>query len=268
MLAQLGVVYDPQGMRSAFPIVVALLVCWQAPARADRAADRALAEGRRHYDLREWDQAIAKFKESYKRTPSRKALFNLAQAHRLKGDCEDAAGLYRTYLRNYPDATNRAQVEQLAAEMDTCAKRPDEPAATKPGLETPAPVAQEPEAAAPEPPRPVVRRHRGMRLASYGLGAGALVGFGLATKFALDGRAHDDDLASQCKTSCTAQQAGAIDRAGHDANRNAWIAASAGGALLVGAAAMFWWSRDHAESRAVAIVPAPDGVAATLLVRF
>jgi tetratricopeptide (TPR) repeat protein len=246
-------------------IIIMVMMCWQSPALADRAADKAMAQGRRHYDLREWDEAIAKFKEAYSRAPSREALFDLAQAYRQKGDCEDAAGFYKTYLRNFPGASNRAQAEQLAAEMEACAKPQRAPEPDKPEPQASEPVAAKP----PEEPEPAGRRHSTGRLVSYGLGAGGLVGLGLAGKFALDGRASDRDLQTQCKTSCTQQQAAAIDRAGHDANRDAWISLAAGGALLVGAVATFWWSRDHhAESRAIAIGPARDGVAATLTVGF
>ena len=53
----------------------------QAP---NAAADAAYQEGRRLYDLREWDAAIAKFKEAYRLRPDAQSLYNIAQANRLK----------------------------------------------------------------------------------------------------------------------------------------------------------------------------------------
>ncbi len=119
-------------MSRASTVLITLLVAGTA-AHAQKPSDKAAAqaaldEGRRLYDLQEWDQAIAKFKESYKLRPEAPALFNIAQAYRLKGDCTQAASFYRTYKRNFPREKNIAKTEKFITEMDACAKA----AATKP----------------------------------------------------------------------------------------------------------------------------------------
>ncbi len=83
-------------------------------------ADAALAEGRRLYDLQEWDQAIAKFKEAYRLRADAPALFNIAQSFRLKGDCAQAVTFYRTYKRNFSAEKNIGKVEKFIAEMEAC----------------------------------------------------------------------------------------------------------------------------------------------------
>lgn len=94
-----------------------------APVPAVSAADEAYQRGRAHYDLQEWDQAIAEFKEAYRLRPDAPSLFNIAQSYRLKGDCAQAASFYKTYRRNFPAEKNIARVEQFITEMEACAKQ-------------------------------------------------------------------------------------------------------------------------------------------------
>jgi len=83
-----------------------------------RAEAKALYEqGLSHYNLGEFDQAIASFRKSYELTQAPGLLFNIAQAFRLKKDYEQATYFYTTYLRLQPDAANRADVEARLAEM-------------------------------------------------------------------------------------------------------------------------------------------------------
>ncbi|MGE0551668.1 MAG: hypothetical protein AB7O24_21075, partial [Kofleriaceae bacterium] len=53
-------------------------------------ADVAYREGRRLYDLREFPQAIERFKEAYRLREDPASLFNIAQSYRLLGDCPNA----------------------------------------------------------------------------------------------------------------------------------------------------------------------------------
>jgi len=82
------------------------------PAGGEEQARVLYAEGRRHYDLAEWDQAIASFKEAYTAYAEPLFLFNIAQAYRQKGDCAGARTFYKSYLRNATDA-------EIAAEART-----------------------------------------------------------------------------------------------------------------------------------------------------
>jgi hypothetical protein len=74
-------------------------------------------EGRAHYQLGEYNAAIKEFKEAYHLKPDASFLFNVAQCHRQMHEYEDALRLYRNYLRDAPDATNREDVEKFIREI-------------------------------------------------------------------------------------------------------------------------------------------------------
>jgi hypothetical protein len=102
---------------------VALLVAASASVATADPGEDAYQRGRSHYDLREWDQAIAEFKEAYRLRSDAASLFNIAQSYRLKGDCAEAASFYKTYRRNFPSEKNIARVDQFITEMEACAKQ-------------------------------------------------------------------------------------------------------------------------------------------------
>jgi len=78
----------------------------------DKERARALyAEGLRHYNVAEYDQAIEAFKGAYLVSGDPRLLFNVAQAYRLKGDCEQALRFYKNFQRENPDAQSAAEVE-------------------------------------------------------------------------------------------------------------------------------------------------------------
>ena len=128
--------------RACLALLVAVstssLVHAQPASASEAQADAALSEGRRLYDLQEWDQAIAKFKEAYRLRADAPALFNIAQAYRLKGDCAQAASFYKTFKRNFPKEKNIAKVDRFIDEMEECAKT--QPAAPTGTTTTPPPA--------------------------------------------------------------------------------------------------------------------------------
>ncbi len=87
-------------------------------ARAKEQSDR----GRRFYELGEYDRAIAAYREAYMILPSPGVLFNLGQAHRLKGDCVAAASSYRGFLRTEPEGPPRRLAEAQLADVEKCAR--------------------------------------------------------------------------------------------------------------------------------------------------
>jgi tetratricopeptide (TPR) repeat protein len=132
-------------MRLAFAAIVILeLVAVRAHADKRTAEARALYEKAiTHYDLAEYDQAIAEFKQAYELTREPGLLFNIAQAYRLTKDYEQALHFYRTYLDLKPNAPNRADAEAQIAKMKE---------ALQAAPPTPAPVAPPPPVAAPPEP--------------------------------------------------------------------------------------------------------------------
>lgn len=121
-------------MRAA--LAAALLVTTAAPALHAQPADPAPAaatneeqaqalyeSGVRHYNVAEYDEAIADYKAAYKLYPEPTFLYNIAVAYRMKGDCQQALVFYRTYLRNEPNPPNKDKIDQRVAEMEECVKK-------------------------------------------------------------------------------------------------------------------------------------------------
>src|SRR4051812_17484498 len=100
-----------------------LLCVFSAAAYAQPAGGNVTAleaSGNKHFELAEYDAAIADFKEAYRIGDAPGYLYNIAQAYRLKGDCRNAAIFYKNFLRRQPDAPNAAKVRDRIAEMETC----------------------------------------------------------------------------------------------------------------------------------------------------
>ncbi len=82
---------------------------------------RALAErGRAFHNAGDYGNAIIAFKEAYVMAPSPGLLFNLAQAYRLQGNCDDAAMMYRRYIASGPTPERRTIAEGHLATVERC----------------------------------------------------------------------------------------------------------------------------------------------------
>ncbi len=125
-------------------------VCAQ-PEAPDAEARRLYAEGRKAFDLGEFEKSIVAYKAAYKLKPDAALLFNIAQSYRLANDPTSAAFFYKSFLRNRPDAPNRAEVEERIKQMDEAARKgtaPVSPPAAVPPPATPPPAP--PAAVAPQ----------------------------------------------------------------------------------------------------------------------
>jgi tetratricopeptide (TPR) repeat protein len=99
-----------------------LIACLFAatPSLADDKADKAKAkklyeEGKTHYDLAEYKEAIAAWKQVYSLSKKPILLFNIAQAYRLSGDCNGAMAFYDSYTREEPAPKNQDELDQAVA---------------------------------------------------------------------------------------------------------------------------------------------------------
>jgi tetratricopeptide (TPR) repeat protein len=148
-----------------------------APAEVLRQARDLFEAGRRLYNIGRYDEAIDSFKAAYVRSSAPLLLYNIAQAHRAKGDCAEARRVFDTYLREDPKA-DRAEVE---ARMVTCKARQGdpEPQADLRLPSSPSDAARQARVGGPQ--EPSARGGRGLRLS--GLAAGsvgvALIGTGI-----------------------------------------------------------------------------------------
>ena len=130
----------------SFAFLCLCLAAVPAPVRAeDAAAAKAKYEsGVQHYDLSEFEPALADFKEAYRNKPDPAFLYNIAQCHRRLGHTDDAIAFYQSYLRRAPDAKNREEVERRISELDTIREAGDASiASSSSGKSLPPPVAVE-----------------------------------------------------------------------------------------------------------------------------
>jgi hypothetical protein len=93
----------------------------QQPAPADPAAqakdhyDKAV----RLYEVGKYDAAITEFQSAYELTGEPVLIFNIAQAHKQRGDYREAVKFYKRYLGKVPNAKNKAEVEKKIADLET-----------------------------------------------------------------------------------------------------------------------------------------------------
>lgn len=255
-------------------LVIAALLLATGVAYADDRSDTAYEEGRRLYDLREWDQAIAKFKEAYRIKPEAKSLFNIAQAFRLKGDCVEAINFYRTYKRNFPREKNLAKVDKFIVELEPCAKKaarqPDPIAPPEPPIEPrpqPQPWLQPRTQPEPQPvpqpePRPIVTqppredRHvpgQTQRRVGIALGIVGAVVVGGGVYFGIQAQSYADDVTVG---SGTWDQS--LEDSGKSANTNAKLMFGLGGAALAVGVIVFT-TAPKSKRRQVGLLPTNGG---------
>src|SRR3954465_10932602 len=95
----------------ALLVVVNIAAPRQSSATEMTAEDKAKAarlfdEGKKHFKLGEFQDALQSFKSAYRAAPVPTILFNIGQCYRQLNDRENAINLYRSYLSEVPDAAN------------------------------------------------------------------------------------------------------------------------------------------------------------------
>jgi tetratricopeptide (TPR) repeat protein len=227
-------------MRREIAFVIALAI---APAaRADEpipAKARELAEtGRTAHEKGDYPRAIAAFKEAYVMAPSPALLFNLAQAYRLQGDCDDAELMYRRYLASGPSDEGRMLAQTHLATVERCIR--------KRSLRIPMDESQS-YLAIPNPPKdlgivdsPTPQPHGTlMKDVGFGLVLGGTAAAGIATYYAF--RAHADEVAVEKAYGKGAkwQEVAQRHADGEHAATAARLFGIGGGAALLGGATLY-----------------------------
>lgn len=262
-------------------IVMALLlaghVAWGQPSPADVAYE----EGRRLYDLREWDPAIVKFKEAYRIRPDAKSLFNIAQAFRLKGDCVEATNFYRTYKRNFPKEKNLEKADKFITELEPCARgvkpepvkpvkvepvkpaklepvKPVQPDPVQPAWVQPDPVQPNPMPAPvfqPPPqidrPTPIGQAQRRAGITIAIVGSVAFIG---GVYFGLEARSY----AQQAEDEGGFAWDPSVEQAGQAADSKAKLLLGLGGAAILGGAIVYKVAPKAGPAQ-LGVVPHGDG---------
>jgi tetratricopeptide (TPR) repeat protein len=237
-------------IRAASVIVLAL----SAPAFADELGipekAKLLADrGRALHDAGDYAGAIAAYKEAYVLAPRPGLLFNLAQAYRLSGDCDDAAFMYRRFLDSNPPEDRRAVAEQNLGMVVKCGHG---------GLAlvaaTPPPTAAVATTALVLQPDP----HSELRHAGMWVAAGGVAALVVAGVFAVEAHEASNQVSAAYSGGATSTNLSQEDSAGRRDALIGDIAGIAGGAAVITGAVMYGvgW-RD--EARHVALAPTTRG---------
>jgi tetratricopeptide (TPR) repeat protein len=113
-----------------------------APQRA--AARQHYERAVTHFNLGEFADAAAEFREVYKAAPQAALLYDAAQAYRLANDRDKALFFYQSYLRSEPTTPHRDEIEKRIRELSPNAPPAPAtvpPAESKPGVPIPAKAA-------------------------------------------------------------------------------------------------------------------------------
>jgi tetratricopeptide (TPR) repeat protein len=90
-----------------------------APPSADvTQAKKLFVSGTKHYNLREYNEALADFREAFRLKDDPVFLYNIAQCYRMLENRAEAVSFYKNYLRVMPTAPNRAEVEQRIVTLE------------------------------------------------------------------------------------------------------------------------------------------------------
>jgi tetratricopeptide (TPR) repeat protein len=125
---------------------------------ATRAARQHFERGEKLYSLTRFSEALDEYQKAFEARPIPDFLFNIGQCYRNLGDLDSAIFSYRKYLTLAPDASNRAQVEELIAQLQAQKDQDDTRRLglqQPPGRPTAAP--QRPTAGPEHPDRPIYR---------------------------------------------------------------------------------------------------------------
>jgi len=210
-------------------------------------------EGLAHYNLAEYDRAIALFKRAYVISRAPELLYNIAQAYRLAGDCPLALRFYRSYAREAPRAGDRPSLQAVIADMERCVRR--RPAAPRPGrVDAPARPASRAE--------PVATRRRWPALVLAGTGvAVAAAGGGLLGWARVE---YNDMRQSGCAPAC---DSGRVDGA-RRVQTAGWVLVGVGTAAALGGLVTWVLARRSSDGprpvRTASVVPLGGGAAVEL----
>lgn len=234
-------------------------------------AERLLREGNAHYAARRYDEAIASYRRAHELTGAPGFLFNIAQVHRVAGQCREAIDHYERFLAAEPKTPLRPKVERFLDELWRCVearrKQEDQQAAATPPVTAPptsATGADPPPASAPPPvDGPATASGRGARPWRWvGLGAAAvgLATVGTGVYFGLEARAAADD--TEGVTGEWQAEHEQREQAAARDERRAILLIAAGSAIVAGGALLFFLARGGDEEAApVALLPTDGGAA-------
>jgi tetratricopeptide (TPR) repeat protein len=291
-------------------LMLGAMAAWPARAETDaekkQRAKQHYEIATRFYDVGKYGEAIGEYEAAYLLTGDPALLYNIGQAYRLWDHPDDAIRVYKNYLRQRPDAVNRADVERKIADLERVVEEkhraggtPVEPTALPPGqgmqppvppggspptgivlppvpppVSAPAPASVPAPGPAPEPsgevveqPGPELAQSAGRPWLAYGLLGLGGASFVAAALAGMVGASKAKKLQDASENRDTFDPA--VETNGKTANAVAVVSGLVG--LAAGGVGGYLWWRDRKAARAsVTLVPAvaPAYAGASALVSF
>lgn len=251
--------------------LAAIVAAASVPAHADNAlrperipnkARKLADKGRAAHDAGDYNAAVAAFKEAYVLAPSPGLLFNIAQAYRLAGDCDEAAWMYRRFLDTNPIGDHRQVAEMHLASVERCGSG---------GLvvSTPEPKQDVPAVPTPESNKLITfvspeTKHRTYKRIGLGtaIGGGALLAG--AAYFAIDANDASNKVAETYKRGGKWEDIEDIDARGRRSSTLATALGVGGGLAVVSGAVLFAVGRHYEKAQHVAVTPTARGAQVSL----
>jgi tetratricopeptide (TPR) repeat protein len=275
-------------MRLRLAVLLVPILLAAGPATA---ADSALQEARKltsaamvEYNVGRFERALELYTKAYERYPKPVLLFDLGQCHRQLGHFERALFFFHGYLREQPNASNRALAEKLledsqrqldaqkAAEAEAQAKAAEAQraqnaltaSATAPtGEPLPTPASMAAPAPPPPPPSPLFRV---VGLATAGVGV-VLVGVGAYAGLRSASFAKQISQVSAQQGTWTPQYQSDYE-SGKSLATVANVLFASGAVALGTGAALAWFGWPKAAPATASVAPLPGGASVDLLARF
>jgi tetratricopeptide (TPR) repeat protein len=232
------------------------------PAKARTLADR----GRAYHDAGDYGNAIIAFKEAYVMAPSPGLLFNLAQAYRLQGNCDDAALMYRRYLATDPGSEGRTIAESHLETVQRCAHKaslgiPQDP--TSPIL-----IKTDRASGSLFATAPVSRRAQLQKDIGLGLGIGGAIALGIGAFYWNRASDAQDAVEDGYEHGATWKDLAALDQRGRDSATMAKIFGIGGAVAVAGGVTLYLLGRRAEHVAPIAVAPAKRGATVNVSWRF
>ena len=232
------------------------------PAKARALADR----GRAFHNAGDYGNAIIAFKEAYVMAPSPGLLFNLAQAYRLQGSCDDAALMYRRYLGTDPGDEGRTIAEGHLRTVERCAHKaslgipqdPSSPLLIKTDRESGSLFAT-----APPPRSAQLKKDIGL-----GLTIGGAIALGIGAFYWNRAADAQDAVEAGYERGAKWKELEPIDQRGRGSSSKAKIFGIGGGLAVAGGVTLYLLGRRAEHIAPIAVAPAKRGATVNVSWRF
>jgi hypothetical protein len=256
-------------------VIAATLVAATTVARGDRAlrpdqiptkARELVERGRAAHDAGDYDGAVSAFKEAYVLAPSPGLLFNIAQAYRLGGNCDESAWMYRRFLDTNPSGDRRQVAETNLALVEKCGHGGLRVDIARPRLDAKVPV--------PDDKKRVDAPGADDRSGSFkraGIGMGVAGGIALvgAAVFAIDAHEQSNTVAKTYAKGGKWSDVKHADERGRRAETFATVLGIGGGLAVASGAILYAVGHHYEKAQHVSVTPTGRGGAqVTMAWRF